>query len=190
MSKKITTISPQQLHTVWRGGEKIKLIDVRTAAEYRAGHIAGAKLIPLDELSSKTLAGDEQFAGAGHEQPLYLTCHAGQRAQQAAERLIDAGYHNLTLIAGGTEAWQKAGLPIQRCGNAISLERQVQIAIGALLVLKVLFGFTINELFFAAIPLIGTGLIVAGITNWCGMARLMALLPWNQNRNCSEQATV
>jgi hypothetical protein len=111
------------------------------------------------------------------------------RAQQAAERLIDAGYHNLALIEGGTQAWEKAGLPIRRCGNAISLERQVQIAIGMLLVLKVLFGFTVHELFFAAIPLIGAGLIVAGITKWCGMARLIALLPWNQSRNCSEQAT-
>ena len=103
---------------------------------------------------------------------------------------MDAGYHNLRLIEGGTEAWQKANLPIKRCGSAISLERQVQITIGILLVLKVLLGFTVHELFFAAIPVIGVGLIVAGITNSCGMARLIALLPWNQNRNCSEQATV
>ena len=189
MNNKVRSISPQRLNTIWLEGEKINLIDVRTSAEYRAGHIAGAKLLPLDEFSSKTLAADEQYAGAGHEQPLYLTCQAGQRSQQAAERLMDAGYQNLRLIEGGTEAWQKAGLPIKRCGNAISLERQVQITIGMLLVLKVLFGFTVHELFFAAIPVIGAGLIFAGITNWCGMARLIALLPWNQNRDCSEQAT-
>jgi rhodanese-related sulfurtransferase len=128
MSKKITTVSPQQLHTIWDEGEKISLIDVRTAAEYRAGHVAGAKLIPLDQLNSETLADNVQNAGAGHEETLYLTCQSGMRAQQAAQRLIDAGYHNLALIEGGTEAWKKAGLPIRRCGNAISLERQVQIA--------------------------------------------------------------
>jgi rhodanese-related sulfurtransferase len=189
MSKKVTTISPQRLHEILDEDKKINLVDVRTAAEYRAGHVAGARLIPLDELSSETLAANEHYAGAGHEKTLYLTCQSGMRAQQAAERLIDAGYHNLALIEGGTQAWEKAGLPIRRCGNAISLERQVQIAIGMLLVLKVLFGFTVHELFFAAIPLIGAGLIVAGITNWCGMARLIALLPWNQSRNCSEQAT-
>ena len=188
MTNNVRSISPEQLHTIWQEGEKINLIDVRTSAEYSAGHIAGAKLFPLDELSSKTLAADKQYAGAGHEQPLYLTCQAGLRAKQAAERLMDAGYHNLRLIEGGTEAWQKAGLPIKRCGSAISLERQVQITIGILLVLKVLFGFTVHELFFAAIPVIGAGLIVAGMTNWCGLARLIALLPWNQNRNCSEQA--
>lgn len=188
MSYKVTTISPQRLYAVLDEGKTINLIDVRTAAEYRAGHVAGARLIPLDQLDSKTLADNVQHAGAGHDETLYLTCQSGMRAQQAAERLIDAGYHNLALIEGGTEAWKKAGLPIRRCGNAISLERQVQIAIGTLLVLKVLFGFTIHELFFAAIPLLGAGMIVAGITNWCGMARLVALLPWNQNRDCSEQA--
>ena len=190
MSKSINTISPQRLHAIWDEGKNVNLIDVRTMAEYRAGHVAGAQLIPLDELNAETLTANEQYAGAGHEQTLYLTCHAGLRAQQAAERLVDAGFHNIALLEGGTQAWEEAGLPIQRCGSAISLERQVQIAVGVLLVLKVVFGFTIHELFFAAIPLIGAGLIMAGITNWCGLARLLALLPWNQRRNCSEHATV
>jgi rhodanese-related sulfurtransferase len=189
MSKNITTISPQRLHAIWGGGKAIKLIDVRSLAEYRAGHIAGAKLVPLDELTVENLAADELYNGDRQELPLYLTCQAGLRSQQAAERLIEAGYHDVAVLEGGTQGWQNAGLPINRCGYAISLERQVQIAIGMLLLLKVIFGFTVNELFFAAIPVIGAGLIVAGITNWCGMSRLIALLPWNQNRNCSEQAT-
>ncbi len=189
MSRKVATISPQRLHAIMDDGKKINLIDVRTAAEYRAGHVAGAKLIPLDELSVNTLAEYELYADAGHEQPIYLTCQAGLRAQQAAERLIDAGYHNVALLDGGTQGWLNAGLPINRCGYVISLERQVQITLGMLLLLKVIFGFTVHELFFAAIPVIGAGLIFAGITNWCGLSRLIALLPWNQSRNCSEQAT-
>ena len=95
MSKKVTTISSQRLHEIWDEGKRINLVDVRTAAEYRAGHVAGARLIPLDELSSETLAANEHYAGAGHEEALYLTCQFGMRAQQAAVRLIDAGYHNL-----------------------------------------------------------------------------------------------
>lgn len=189
MSKNITTITPQRLYAMWDEGININLIDVRSPAEYRAGHVAGAKLIPLDELNVETLAANELYDDTRHAHPVYLTCQAGLRAQQAAERLIEAGYHNVALLEGGTQAWQNAGLPINRCGYAISLERQVQIAIGMLLLLKVVFGFTVNELFFAAIPVIGAGLIVAGMTNWCGMSRLIALLPWNQNRNCSEQAT-
>ena len=186
MSKKVTKISPQRLHAVLDEGKNINLIDVRTAAEYRAGHVAGAKLIPMDELNAETLAANEQYAGAGHEETLYLTCEYGMRAQQAAERLFDAGYQNLAIIEGGTQAWKKAGLPIQRCANAISLERQVQIAIGMLLVLKVLFGFTVHELFFVAGAAIGAGLITAGITRWCGMAQLMARMPWNRRRDCDQ----
>ena len=188
MSKNITTISPLRLHALRDEGKTIKLIDVRSAAEYRAGHVAGAKLIPLDELTVDSLAADGLYDDAGREFPVYLTCQAGLRSQQAAERLIGAGFHNVAVLEGGTQGWQNAGLPINRCGYAISLERQVQIAIGMLLLLKVIFGFTISELFFAAIPVIGAGLIVAGLTNWCGLSRLVALMPWNQNRNCSEQA--
>ena len=67
MSKKVTTISPQRLHEIWDEGKNINLVDVRTAAEYHAGHVAGssARLIPLDELSSETLAANEHYAGTG-----------------------------------------------------------------------------------------------------------------------------
>ncbi len=102
---------------------------------------------------------------------------------------MEIGHRNLALVEGGTEAREKADLPMQRCANAISLEWQVQIAIGTLLVLKVFVGFTIDELFFAATALIGTGLIVVGTTRWCGMARLIALMPWNRNHDCFVRAT-
>lgn len=92
------------------------------------------------------------------------------------------------LLEGGTEAWERSALPMRRCGQAISLERQVQIAVGALLILKVVFGFTVHELFFVAGALIGAGLITAGVTRWCGMARLLARLPWNRGRRCAEPA--
>ena len=184
------TITPRALNALGQQHKQIHLVDVRTPAEYRAGHVAGAKSIPLDELAPEKLHNHLGDAGVGNERPLYLTCQAGIRAQQAAERLKHAGIENVYLLEGGTEAWMKTGLPIQQCSNAISLERQVQIVIGALLVLKVFFGFTVHQLFFAAIPLIGAGLIVAGITQWCGMARLIAIMPWNRVTDCSKQVTV
>lgn len=189
MSTNVTSVSPQRLYTLRSQGIDVDLIDVRTPVEYRAGHASGAKLLPLDDFGPETLARHLQDTGAGRSESLYLICQSGSRAQQAAERLAEAGHPNVSLIEGGTEAWEKAGLPMQRCGNAISLERQVQIAIGVLLVLKVFFGFTVHELFFAATALIGAGLIVAGTTRWCGLARLLALMPWNRKDNCSGQAT-
>jgi len=189
MSTGIKCITPQRLHSLRSEGEQVELIDVRTPAEYRAGHASGAKLVPLDELNPETLAKQTHCAGVGREKPLYLICQSGSRAREAAERLMETDHRNIAVIDGGTDAWARARLPTQGCGNAISLERQVQIAIGTLLILKVLLGFTLSELFFAAIPLIGAGLIIAGTTRWCGMANVIAVLPWNRNGSCSGQAT-
>ena len=76
---------------------------------------------------------------------------------------------------------------MRRCSNAISLERQVQIAVGSLLILKVILGFSVHTLFFALAAVIGAGLVVAGVTRWCGMAQLVARLPWNRGENCPER---
>jgi rhodanese-related sulfurtransferase len=186
----ISNISAQELFRLQNQGKQIHLLDVRTPIEYRNGHVPGAKLLPLDQLSDETLAEQLSDSYKKDETPVYLTCLSGFRAQQAAERLRDTGYGNLVLLEGGTEGWEKAGLPLKRCGRVISLQRQVQIAIGSLLLLKVIFGFTLHELFFLTGALIGAGLIMAGVTRWCGMARLIALMPWNRNGNCAEKARV
>jgi rhodanese-related sulfurtransferase len=165
------------------------VLDVRSVAEYRAGHIPGAQSIPLDSLSADALAHAFKRPSLGREETLYVTCHTGPRARQAAERLQQAGFVNLSLIEGGTRSWEQLGLPVERCGKALSLERQVQIAVGSLLVLKVILGFSVHELFFALAAMIGIGLIVAGTTRWCGMARLIARLPWNRNTNCTQSAS-
>ncbi len=174
------SVSPHALSDLIELGEQVHLVDVRSPAEYRSGHAAGALSIPLDQLTPDLLAERLGDPTAGRKTPLYLTCKAGPRAEQAAKQLMEAGVENLYLVDGGTDSWSKAGLPMQRVGQAISLERQVQISIGSLLLLKVLFGFTVHELFFALIPFIGAGLIVAGLTQWCGLARLIAMMPWNR----------
>ena len=183
------TITPGALNALAQQGKEIHLIDVRSPAEYRAGHVSGAVSIPIDELSAEKVRAQLGDTVKDDEQSLFITCHSGIRAQQAAEWLKDAGIENVHLLEGGTEAWMRSGLPMQKCGNAISLERQVQIAIGALLLIKVIFGFTVHQLFYAAIPIIGAGLIVAGITRWCGMAQLMAMMPWNRETDCCNKVT-
>lgn len=189
MTTQTSSITPRDLYSALSSGQGLSpVIDVRSAAEYQAGHIPGAQLIPIEELSAEAVQQHFNHSQLGREETLYLVCHAGPRAAKAAQRLQQAGYHNVKLIEGGTLAWQQAGLPVERSGNAISLERQVQIAIGVLLITKVLLGFSVHELFFAISAVIGAGLILAGTTSWCGMAKLMALMPWNQSRNANEQA--
>jgi rhodanese-related sulfurtransferase len=190
MNIQIPSISPARLHALRSKNEDFEIIDVRTPGEYRSGHIKGAKLLPLDELHPENIIARIDNTIPKSKSTLYLTCQSGFRAHQAAERLANAGHHNVMVVEGGTQAWEEAGLPMKRCGRVISLERQVQIAIGSLIVLKVIFGFNVHELFFALSALVGSGLIVAGITRWCGVAQLIARMPWNQDRNCNEEATI
>lgn len=187
MSSTVPIVTPEQLHAEQLAGKSPALVDIRTAAEYRAGHIPGAELIPGD-LSPATIEDRLSRPAPGRDETLYITCHAGQRATRAAETLRQSGLTNIALVEGGTQGWEQAGLPLQRCGSAISLERQVQIAIGSLLILKVMLGYGVHELFFAVAAFIGAGLIFTGVSRWCGMSELIARLPWNRSVNCPEQA--
>jgi rhodanese-related sulfurtransferase len=189
MSTQFSTVSPKRLHEIRQQGRYTAVLDVRSGAEYRSGHIPGAELIPIESLSAEALGRAFKRPTLGREETLYIACHAGPRALKAAERLQQAGYTNVTVVDGGTRRWGQLGLPLERCGTTLSLERQVQIAVGSLLVLKVFLGFSVHELFFALTAMLGIGLIVAGTTRWCGMARLIARLPWNRTTNCTQTAS-
>ncbi len=178
MSDRFLNITPANLH-YRMSSTSVNLVDVRSPAEYKSLHVDGAISLPLEELDSSDLVKRIGSPGCGTEDPLYLTCYSGLRAQQAAEKLRAAGYNNLTLLNGGTEAWEKAGLPVQRHHGGISLERQLQIFIGFIILLKVVFGFTVHELFFLFLAFIGAGLITAGVTHWHGLTRVISRLPWN-----------
>lgn len=186
MQGRSKTVTPKALQEILNADRKITLLDVRSAAEYRSGHIPGATLAPIEELTASANVGLLKGAGREADNPLYLTCYSGIRAAQAEQSLRESGLTHLVQLEGGVEAWQKTGLPLKRCGNDLSLERQVQIAVGSLLILKVVFGFTFHEIFFVIGAVIGAGLITAGLTRWCGMARLLARMPWNRQRGCDQ----
>ena len=189
MSTHFSTVSPKRLHEIRQQGRYTAVLDVRSVAEYRSGHIPGAQLIPIESLSADAFEQAFKRPTLGREETLYITCHAGPRALKAAERLQQAGYPNVLLLEGGTRRWQQLGLPLERYGTTLSLERQVQIAAGSLLALKVFLGFSVHELFFALAAMIGIGLIVAGANRWCGMTRVIARLPWNRTTNCTQTAS-
>jgi rhodanese-related sulfurtransferase len=149
------------------------LIDVRTPVEYRAVHAAEAQPHPLDRLDAGP------FANLG-DKPVYILCKAGGRARQAAEKLATAGIGNLHVVRGGTDAWVAAGLPVVRGKKAMSLERQVRIVAGALVLTGAVLGLTVHVGFVGLSAFVGAGLIFAGITDWCGMGLLLARMPWNR----------
>lgn len=173
----VPTITPAELMARARGGQPVELIDVRTPVEYREVHAAGAKSMPLDELDPAGVLATR--AGAVGE-PLYFLCRSGGRARTACERFLAAGFANAVCVEGGTVAWEQAGGEVVRGRGTISLERQVRIAAGLIVLAGAVLALAVHP-WFAVVPVvIGAGLAFAGITNTCGMGMLLAKMPWNR----------
>lgn len=173
----VSTISPKELAEICQGGKHIELVDVRTPVEYREIHADCARNVPLDELEPAALM---QSRGQQATEPLYLICKSGKRGSQACEKFIEAGFVNVFNVEGGTLAWEMSGLPVVRGKKAMSLERQVRIAAGSLVVLGAMLAWLVHPGFIALSAFVGAGLIYAGITDKCGMAMLLARMPWNK----------
>src|SRR5581483_10463966 len=151
----VSTISPRHLAELNKQGKTIDLIDVRTPAEFREMHVETAHNVPLDRLdAAKLMAGRRGSA----DEPLYVVCRSGSRGRQACEKLMAAGFLNVANVEGGTLACIEAGLPIVRGKKTISLERQVRIAAGVLVLLGVLLGWLVHPALAGIAAFVGAGL--------------------------------
>lgn len=173
----IQTISPQDLASLRQAGQPVDLIDVRTPAEFQEVHVAFARNLPLDRLDPVALKTERQ---GNHDRPLFVVCRSGNRARQACEKLLAAGITNAVNVDGGTLAWEAAGLPVERGRKTVSLERQVRIAAGALVVIGSALAYWVSPYWIGLPAFVGAGLMFAGITDTCGMAMVLARMPWNQ----------
>ena len=172
------TITPQQLRSRQDGGEEVCLLDVRTPAEHAEIHVPGVHLMPLDRLDCAALS---QVGGFSKDRPVYVFCRSGGRAKIAAEKLEKEGFTDCQVVEGGTLGWAEAGLPVNRGATKVmSLERQVRIAAGAIVLGGVLLSQFVHPSFIWLSGFIGAGLVFAGITDWCGMGMIIARMPWNQ----------
>lgn len=171
----IMNIRAKELHESLHTGRKVALIDVRTPAEHGEIHIEGSHLMPLDCLDAEAVNGL-----AGQVDACVIVCRSGKRAAAAMEKLAAAGCGNLQVLEGGVTAWEESGLPVNRGAKAMSLERQVRIVAGGMVLLGVALGATVQAGFYGLSAFVGAGLVFAGITDWCGMAMVLAKMPWNQ----------
>ncbi len=174
------TIKPRQLFEKRQAGESVELIDVRTPVEFREMHADIARNVPLDSLDP------QQFMAARNGnagQPLYIVCLSGTRGAKACEKLLAAGFENVVNVEGGTKAWEAAGLPVVRGKKAVSLERQVRIVAGLLVVIGSALGYFVHPYWIGLAAFVGAGLTFAGITDTCAMGMLIAKMPWNQVRD-------
>lgn len=147
------------------------LVDVRGADEHARERIPGARNVPLDRLQRI----DSQ------SRPVVFHCRTGTRTSVNAVRLADAAACDAYIVEGGLESWKKAGLPVEvDAGQPIEVMRQVQIAAGSLVLIGVALGTFVDPRFLGLSAVVGAGLVFAGTTGWCGMAKLLALMPWNR----------
>src|SRR5688572_21307547 len=169
-----TTISPQELAGLRSAGQQFELLDVRTPVEFREIHVDFARNVPLDRLDAQAIRAERNGSG----EPLYVICRSGSRGKQACEKLVAAGL-NVVNVEGGTLAWEAAGLPVVRGKKTISLERQVRIVAGFLVLLGAVLAMTVHPYFAGLSAFVGAGLMFAGITDTCGMGMILARMPWN-----------
>jgi rhodanese-related sulfurtransferase len=175
-----TTITPADLAQLRSAGQPVQLIDVRTPAEFQEVHVDFARNVPLDQLQPEALV------PGGKDEMLYVICRSGNRAKQACQKLEAIGL-DVVNVEGGTLAWEAAGLPVTRgMRKVISLERQVRIAAGFLVLVGAVLAMVVHP-YFAGLPaFVGAGLLFSGITDTCGMAMLLARMPWNQVKASNE----
>lgn len=174
----MATITCGELAELLRNpGQPTDLIDVRTPAEYRAVHVEASRLIPLSNLDPHEII---RLKGSSSTDPIYFICKTGARSRLACEKFIAAGYSHVVNVAEGTIACEAAGIPVVRGKSAISLDRQVRIAAGSLVVIGTALGAFVSPWFLAISGFVGAGLVFSGVTDTCGMAIILARMPWNR----------
>lgn len=170
----LKTISPDAAAVLLRQGEAT-LVDVREPDEHARERIPGARNLPLSRLEEAELA----VQGG---KPVLFHCRSGARTTGNAARLAaKAGLCEAYVVEGGLEAWKRAGLPVaEDRRQPLELMRQVQIAAGSLVLLGVALGALVAPVLYALAGFVGAGLVFAGVTGTCGLARVLRLMPWNR----------
>ena len=166
-------LSPQQVRERINAGNAV-LVDIREPDEFARSHVKGAQSQPLSTWERAHLTIDP-------DADVIFTCRSGMRTAGACDRLAARVNGDAFVLNGGLDAWAKAGLPVETNADApMEIMRQVQIAAGSLVLIGVILGFLVAPAWFALSGFVGAGLTFAGVSGFCGMARLLMLAPWNR----------
>lgn len=180
-----SVLQPADVRALLQTEPATRLLDVRTPGEYESAHIRGAYNVPLDSLPEHAAE-----IRAAVTAPVVLVCQSGMRARKAEAELRALGMTNLHVLDGGVNGWVAVGQPVLRGAKKLSLERQVRIVAGALAATGGVLALVVNPLFALLPVLIGSGLVFSGVTDTCGMAMLLARLPYNRPASCDVDAAV
>lgn len=184
MAVATTRIDTNTLQRWLSDGTPVRILDVRTHAEFDSVHIPGAYNVPLDTLG-------EHATDIQHhvEDPVILVCRSGMRASQAEARLAAVGMSNVKVLEGGMLAWERAGGNVNRAKARWDMERQVRLVAGGLVLAFILLSIWFPAARFGA-GLIGLGLTLAALTNTCAMGMALSKLPFNRGNTCDVNIVV
>jgi rhodanese-related sulfurtransferase len=177
----MTATSPKKINTIDAATLKqlidqnsVNLVDVREPSEFAGERLEGSTLVSLSTFDPQKIPFDTN-------KTLVLYCQTSNRSTQAAQKLLNAGYSEITHLQGGLNEWKQQGYPTIINKNApISIMRQVQIVAGTLVFTGTVLGHFISPVFLILSGFVGAGLMFAGISGTCAMANLLAKLPYNQ----------
>ena len=172
--KMIKQTTVHEINEMLESGGECQVIDVREFSEFNTERIAEAQLMPLSNF-------EKHAEKLDHSKPIYLMCRSGNRAKQAAQKLMNKGFTDIHVVEGGMGAWSSANLPTIKGGSKVwSLERQVRFTAGLIVSIGVILGFALNQYLFLISGAIGAGLVFSSVTDTCGMGMILARMPWNK----------
>lgn len=173
MSANLIALTPKEVAERLKHGRAV-LVDIREPDEFARRRVKGALSRPLSTFEQVRVAIEP-------DRDVVFACRSGQRTAAHWGRLQAAADGGVFALDGGLDAWAAAGLPVEEDRKApLELMRQVQIAAGLLVLLGLGLGFAVSPAFFGVSAFVGAGLTFAGATGFCGMARLLAAMPWNR----------
>lgn len=150
------------------------LIDIREPDEFAREHVAGATHAPLSSFDTVPLKLPD-----GRD--VIYTCRTGNRTGANCVRLAARVPGEAFVLDGGLDAWKAEGLATRTDrSQPIELMRQVQMTAGGLILIGGVLGLLVHPAFWGLAAFVGAGLFVAGATGFCGMARMLAAMPWNR----------
>ncbi|MDO4904908.1 MAG: rhodanese family protein [Lautropia sp.] len=168
----LTSVSPHAAQAMVEKGAV--LIDIRPVDENARERIAVARHIPMEQLMQDSALLDP-------DRTVIFHCRSGNRTRLNAARLRACTTAEAYLLDGGLDGWKRVGLPVIRdVSQPLELQRQVQIAAGSVILLGTVLGMSVSSWFHLMAGFVGAGLVFAGVSGFCGLARLLMLAPWNR----------
>lgn len=169
-------ITASQLKSLRQEGKRVVIVDIRSPDEFAREHIPEAHCVPLDTLSK------ENLSCCNEAECVVVHCQGGIRTCQATPQL-NTLLPQYKILEGGLNAWKQSGGALQTNKKSpLPIQRQVFICIGLLILLSLALAQFVSPWFNLLILFFGTGLIVAGVTGFCALAKLLSKLPYNQTK--------